>query len=88
MKTGTVMRTGRSVIDTHVHGQGVAVGFENRGETSDDATPSRPTWGDEAADHADDDADIVTYGNAGRHLYGGDPYDVEPPHERPFPGYT
>ena len=51
------MRMGRFVIDTHVHGQRVAVNFQDREEKPDYATLSRLMWNAEDADQADDDAD-------------------------------
>ncbi len=71
------MRMGRFVIDTHVHGQRVAVNFQDREERPDYATLSRLMWNAQDADRADDDAEIVTYRNTDRLLYDMDLYGVD-----------
>ena len=51
------MQMGRFLIDTHVHGQRIAVDFKDRDERPDYATLSKLMWTAEDADQADDAGD-------------------------------
>jgi hypothetical protein len=71
------MKMARFVIDTHVHGQRVAVNFQDREERPDYATLSKLMWTAEDADRADDDDEVVTYRNTDRLLFDMDTYGVD-----------